>query len=313
MASRLISVLGVVALALASALAAGCGSDDDDLELTITAPAGDRSIGVGDTVAFSAKTKGGTSPVDYAWIFDLNGVGGASPSTASSSAPGSVTFSAPGAYVVYVEASSADGQTDEGTLTVIASYTTAPGSFTATVGNESVDLSWSHASHPDYTNVLIRRDTSAYPTATTDGVSVYFGTATSHTDAGLTNGTQYFYTAFSYDASANFGAGVNATATPADTTAPANVTGLAATPGASGVINLSWSNPSDADLDKVLIRRATTGYPFHPTDGATVYDGTGTSTPDTGLTPGTTYYYTAFPYDEVPNYASGAYAEAVAP
>jgi hypothetical protein len=295
------------------ALLAGCGTEADNLELTITAPSGNQSIGVGESIAFSAKTEGGTSPVDYAWSFDLNGVGGASPGTGSSSAPGSVTFSSPGTYDVYVEASSADGQSDAATLTVTASYTTTPANFTATAGNESIALSWSHASHPDYTNVLIRRDTSTYPAASTDGDPIYSGPATSHTDSGLTNGTQYFYTAFSYDASFNVGAGINATATPADTTAPANVTSFAAAQGASGVINLSWTNPTDTDFVKVLIRRATTGYPFYPTDGTTVYDDTGTSTSDTGLTPGTTYYYTAFPYDEVPNYSSGAYAEAVAP
>lgn len=302
-----------VLLSVALLLMAGCGTEEDDLELSITAPSGDQSIGVGESLTFSAKTKGGSSPVDYAWNFDLNGVGSASPATGSSSAPGSVTFSSPGEYLVYVEASSGDGQSDAAVLVVTASYTTQVSGFTATSGNESVALSWTHASHPDYTNVLIRRDTSSYPAETTDGVSVYFGTATSHTDSGLTNGTQYFYTAFSYDASNNFGAGVNATTTPADVTAPANVTSFAAAQGASGVINLSWSNPSDSDLVKVLIQRATTGYPFYPTDGTTVYDGTGTSTADGGLTPGTTYYYTAFPYDEVPNYASGAYAEAEAP
>ena len=58
---------------------------------------------------------------------------------------------------------------------------------------------------------------------------------------------------------------------------------------------------------------ATTGFPFFPTDGALVIDTTGVAHPDTGLTPGTTYFYSAFTYDEVPNFSPAATVQLVAP
>ncbi len=94
-----------------------------------------------------------------------------------------------------------------------------------------------------------------------------------------------------------------------DTTAPGNVTSFTATPG-NGQVSLSWSNPSDSDFEGVKILRKTGSYPTSHTDGTTVYNNDGTSYTDTGRTNGTTYYYKAFTYDEVPNYSSGSSASA---
>jgi adhesin/invasin len=92
-------------------------------------------------------------------------------------------------------------------------------------------------------------------------------------------------------------------------TPPADVTSFTATEG-NGRVALSWANPTDGDFAGVKILRKTEGYPINPTDGAVVYEGTGTSHTDTGLTNKTTYYYVAFAHDEVPNYSSGAQASA---
>ena len=94
-----------------------------------------------------------------------------------------------------------------------------------------------------------------------------------------------------------------------DTTAPGNVTSFTATAGA-GQNSLSWANPGDSDFAGVKIMFKTSGYPTGPTDGTQIYSGTGTSTVHGGLTNGTTYYYKAFAYDAIPNYASGAQASA---
>ncbi|MDO8586135.1 MAG: DUF5010 C-terminal domain-containing protein, partial [Armatimonadota bacterium] len=94
-----------------------------------------------------------------------------------------------------------------------------------------------------------------------------------------------------------------------DTTPPGNVTGFTATPGDTEN-NLSWTNPGDADFAGTMIRFRTDTYPTGPADGTQCYSGVGTSTSHTGLTNGTTYYYKAFAFDEVPNYASGAQATA---
>ncbi|RJR27411.1 MAG: DUF1566 domain-containing protein [Desulfobacteraceae bacterium] len=92
-----------------------------------------------------------------------------------------------------------------------------------------------------------------------------------------------------------------------DITPPGNVGNFTAAAG-NGQVTLSWSNPPDSDYAGVLIRRKTGSYPTGTSDGTEIYRGTGTSKSDTGLANGTTYYYKAFSYDEVPNYSSGVTA-----
>ncbi|NIA16398.1 MAG: hypothetical protein GWP08_20245 [Nitrospiraceae bacterium] len=91
---------------------------------------------------------------------------------------------------------------------------------------------------------------------------------------------------------------------PEDTTPPANATSLQALTG-DGEIRLTWTNPGDGDFAAVRIQRLTSGYAAYVGDGTTVYEGSLEEYPDAGLTNGTTYYYTVFSYDGVPNYSSG--------
>jgi YD repeat-containing protein len=185
--------------------------------------------------------------------------------------------------------------------------------FTATPGNGQVTLGWVNPEDENFAGVKILRKTGGYPSSPSDGAVVYNGTGTGATDIGLVNGTPCYYTAFSYDAAPNYSSGVTATATPVappDTTPPANVTGFTATPG-NAQVELAWSLPADADFAGVKILRRTGSYPASPSDGTAVYNGAGTGTTDTGLVNGTEYFYKAFSYDGVPNYASGATASAV--
>ena len=94
----------------------------------------------------------------------------------------------------------------------------------------------------------------------------------------------------------------------ADTTAPGPVTAVTVTATTSSTVALSWTNPADADLQAVMVRRATGATaPTSPTAGTLVADvpkGTTTLT-DTALSPATQYSYAFFAHDAVPNYASG--------
>ena len=74
------------------------------------------------------------------------------------------------------------------------------------------------------------------------------------------------------------------------------ITNFYATIGDTKVV-LTWSKPSDSNYSGVAIVRKTGGYPQRVLDGTKVYEGTGTSFSDTGLTNGTQYYYRAFAYN----------------
>jgi len=89
--------------------------------------------------------------------------------------------------------------------------------------------------------------------------------------------------------------------TPADTTPPANVTGLTAAPG-DGRVTLSWTAPSDADFSSVEISGSgiTT---------VTVTAGT-TTRVIAGLVNGTTYTFTVKSVDATGNKSAGATATA---
>ncbi|MDO8683191.1 MAG: sugar-binding protein, partial [Armatimonadota bacterium] len=93
-----------------------------------------------------------------------------------------------------------------------------------------------------------------------------------------------------------------------DTTPPGPVSAFTATSGDKR-ITLNWTNPTDSDFTKTMIRYKTTGFPTGPADGALLGDrakapGTSDSYVHISLTNGTTYYYSAFAHDVVPNYSA---------
>ncbi len=101
---------------------------------------------------------------------------------------------------------------------------------------------------------------------------------------------------------------------PPDTTPPTPVTNFVATPGNTQV-TLNWTHSTSADSRGTVTRFKTTGYPTSASDGAVACDKPGApGAPDScvhsGLANGTTYYYAAFAYDAVPNYAAAAQAQA---
>jgi len=186
--------------------------------------------------------------------------------------------------------------------------------FTATSGNSQVTLTWTNPTDADFAGVIVVRKQGGFPTGPTDGTTVYTGTGTSQVDLGRTNGVTYYYAIYAYDEVPNYSSGSLASATPtgpADIIPPGNVTGFTATPGNMQVM-LTWTNPTDADFAGVRIVRGPAGgaCPIGPMDGTIVYEGTGTSQLDVGLTNGVTYCYAAFAFDAIPNYSSGVTASA---
>jgi hypothetical protein len=98
---------------------------------------------------------------------------------------------------------------------------------------------------------------------------------------------------------------------PADTTAPAAVTGLTTGSITGTTVKLSWTLPPDADLDRVVVRRAAgTTAPAGPSDGQPVALPNNAKasefTTDTGLEPDKDYAYTVFAQDDSGNTSPGA-------
>lgn len=96
-----------------------------------------------------------------------------------------------------------------------------PTSFTATAGNQQNVLSWTKGTGA--TNTIVRSSTTTYPTSITDGTSVYASTGSGVTDTPLTQGTTYYYSAWS-NTGAGYSTRVTTSATPYYTGAPVTTT-----------------------------------------------------------------------------------------
>ncbi|HJQ43443.1 MAG TPA: fibronectin type III domain-containing protein, partial [Jatrophihabitantaceae bacterium] len=156
----------------------------------------------------------------------------------------------------------------------------------------------------DFAGVTICRATGTTPpTSNCIPIATLDAPTATYTDTGRAPGTPYSYSVFSYDLANNTSAAATFTATTlSDTTPPAKVTGLTATPLSTTSINLTWTNPVDSDFAGVTICRAIGSTP--PTSNcipiATLNAPTATYT-DTGRAPGTQYAYSVFAFDTANN------------
>ena len=81
--------------------------------------------------------------------------------------------------------------------------TVAPINFASgTITGNSIALSWIKDVNAEKTEV--RRKLGSYPTSPTDGTRVYFDTANSVVDTGLSGLTTYYYTAYGWDVNAGY-------------------------------------------------------------------------------------------------------------
>ncbi|MDQ3664630.1 MAG: beta-propeller fold lactonase family protein, partial [Actinomycetota bacterium] len=160
---------------------------------------------VSQTVSFdgSASSDADGSVIRYEW--DLDGDGGYETDTGSTPTA-SRSYDAAGSVTVALRVTDDDANRGVATRTVTvfvpdSSPPAAPSGLVATGGDGSVALDWADNAESDLAGYDVFRATVAggpYVKANVDRL-----TASSYTDGGLTNGTQYFYVVRAVDASGN--------------------------------------------------------------------------------------------------------------
>jgi hypothetical protein len=180
-------------------------------------------------------------------------------------------------------------------VTVTKLPTAAPGGLTATAASSSqINLSW--GSVTGATSYDIYRGTTSGGEGTTPIATGI--TDTTYNDTLLNSSTAYYYTVEAVEGEANSPASNEAWTT---TTAgiPGTPPGATATAVSTSQINLSW-NPVPGATSYNIYRGATSLGEYATAIATGV---TGTSYPDTGLSAGTTYFYTV---EAVNTYGTGA-------
>ncbi|HET9158329.1 MAG TPA: galactose oxidase-like domain-containing protein, partial [Myxococcaceae bacterium] len=230
------------------------------------------SLSVASEAAFPAGvTSGGFSPS----IINGSGTSTLTMNTTTSAAP----------YALSLTITGTSGSVSHTTSTTLMVALASPTSLSATPASGQVSLSWTAPVRAS--GYQIKRSTVSGGPYATVGCSV--GTSTSFVDAGLTNGTTYFYVVSATYSGSPVSGGASAdssqvSATPQGAAAPQPPTGLGATAG-NAQVSLSWTASSGATSYNVK-RATTTGGPY-----TTVGSPTGTTFTNTGLTNGTTYFY----------------------
>ena len=191
-----------------------------------------------------------------------------------------------------------------------------------TISTSEIDLSWTRNSNLDAVMLVWSPDNSfgtpadgtAYAVGDTipGGDSVlYVGTDTTYAHTALTQGTQYYYKAFSVDGSTAYSAGVTDDAITFKEEPSNHVASFAAGTPTASAIPLTWlDNDGAVAADNYLVMINLTGTFTAPVDGTPQADDTDVSDGSgvvnvahgdqaytwTGLTQGTHYYFTIYPY-----------------
>ena len=87
-------------------------------------------------------------------------------------------------------------------LSCVVLDTTPPGTitnFAATTADGTINLTWTNPTDTDFNKTKILRSTNGFATGDTDGTVCYEGSGTSISLSSLTNGTTYYFRAFTYD------------------------------------------------------------------------------------------------------------------
>ncbi len=204
-------------------------------------------------------------------------------------------------YFYEVSAANSSGESadsSEVNATPVLPGPAIPMNLAATAGNAQVSLTWS-ASTGATSYHLKRSTTSGSET------QIAAPTSASFTDAGVTDGTKYFYVVSAVNSSAESANSNEVSATPAaPATAPATPTGLAAT-GGNAEVSLTWNASTGAT--SYHVKRATTAGGSFTT---TLASPTATSYVDSTVTNGTAYFYVVSAVDTAGESANSAQATA---
>ena len=180
-----------------------------------------------------------------------------------------------------------------------------PTGLDVTAGNAEATMTWNAVPDHDLANYIV------YQSPQQNGPwTPSLGSPTNRTSlkvTGLTNGSTYWFTVTALDTSGNESLKPNAlkaNPTAPDTTPPGPVTALTAADRSDTMIRLTWTNPVDADLDEIIVRRAKgLTPPATSTAGTSVTlpskKATGVS--ETSLDPDTNYSYAVFTKDTIGN------------
>jgi len=171
----------------------------------------------------------------------------------------------------------------------------APSGLAAVAGEGQVDLDWFDNTEPDLASYdLMRATISGGPYSQVNGVPL---TQSQFTDTTVTNGLTYYYVVTATDDAGNGSLpSGEASAMPADVTAPAPPSGLVASPADSSV-TLDWSDNTEPDLAGYEVRRATSSGGAYTSVGAP----TASVFTDMAVTNAQTYYYVVRALDDAGN------------
>jgi fibronectin type 3 domain-containing protein len=232
-----------------------------------------------------------------------------------------------GSYTYAVSAVDQAGNESTPSPAVTVVHDTAPPSTPGSVGataqpNGQVVLTWAASSDAltSVTGYTVRRSLAGgpAPAGLTDGDPVCTTTgAGTCTDDSATRGSTYQYSVFATDAAGNVsGAGTSTqvtvpAATGPDHTPPHRPGHVTATVHGTHV-RVSWTNPTDADFDHVLVVVNPKHKPTSRNDGTKAYSGSGRSV-TVSAKPGSAEHFAVFAYDQSGNASAAVYAAATLP
>ena len=167
--------------------------------------------------------------------------------------------------------------------------------------NTTLTLTWNEATPGDgataYTH--LRYQTGSTPANRQEGTEAQNDTDETETETGLTPGTHYYFSAWSWAEENSKGNWNNSNTTTDIWTNPADPTGATSTNGTNW-INITYTHGTNGEY--TLTKRNKTGNPTYPetiNDGDPINNGNTTNNyvNDTNATTGVTYYYTLWTWD----------------